>query len=160
LLAKNVRSRSSPPDPGRQQAGQIVPATSSSGVRYAIAAVAALCVDFALTLTLHAFTPLPLYACAAISFVTIGIGFYFIHEFWTFRAEGSRASAARLSRNLLVLGCAFLARISTIATLEFVHPPEGILAMVYFGVGAGLSFTINYLVNRAWVFSDRSRDGH
>lgn len=133
---------------------------ASSGIRYALASVAALGVDFVLTLSLHTFTPLPLYACAAIAFVTVGIAFYFVHEFWTFRAEDSRASASRLSRNLFVLGCAFLARVSAIATLEFVHPPEGLLAPAYVIVGAGLSFTINYVVNRAWVFSDRSRNGH
>ena len=137
-----------------------MPANSGSGIRYTLAAVAALAVDTVLTLSLHALTPLPLYACAAIAFVAVGVAFYFVHEFWTFRAEGSRASATRLSRNLFVLGCAFLARVSAIATLEFIHPPEGLLALAYFIVGAGLSFTINYLVNRAWVFSDRSRDGH
>ena len=133
---------------------------ASTGIRYALASVAALGTDFLLTIILYAATPLPLYACAAITFVTVGVAFYFVHEFWTFKAERSRASASRLTRNLLVLGIAFLARISTIAILEAIHPADGILPVIYFGAGAGLSFTINYLVNRAWVFSDRSRNGH
>lgn len=133
---------------------------ASSGIRYALASVAALGVDFVLTIILYSFTDLPLYACASITFVTVGVSFYFVHEYWTFRAEDSRVSAARLTRNLFVLGCAFLARVSIIAILEFIHPADGLLPVLYFGVGAGLSFTINYLVNRAWVFSGRSRNGH
>lgn len=137
-----------------------MPAIPSSGIRYALASIAALGVDFVLTLILYAATPLPLYACAAISFVMVGVAFYFVHEHWTFRAEGSRTSAMRLVRNLFVLGCAFLARVAAIAALEFLHPADGLLPVIYFGIGAGLSFTINYLVNRAWVFSDRGRSGH
>ena len=43
-----------------------------------------------------------------------------------------------------------------IAVLERIHEPDHIFcAALYFGSGAALSFTINYLVNRAGVFRYR-----
>lgn len=133
---------------------------SSSGFRFALASVAALAADFLLTLALHGFSPLPLYACAAISFVAIGCAFYFVHEHWTFRDPASRTSPTRMAKNLIVLACAFVARVGIIGALEFLHQPDGLLAAVYVLAGAGVSFSVNYLANRAWVFARRAPHGH
>jgi len=132
----------------------------SSGLRFAIASLAALAADFLLTLALHGFSPLPLYACAAISFVAVGCAFYFVHEHWTFQDPASRNSSARMAKNLIVLACAFTARVGVIAALETLHPPDSLLAALYILAGAGVSFSMNYLANRAWVFARRAPHGH
>jgi putative flippase GtrA len=126
-----------------------------TGVRYTLIAFAALGADFVLTLVMHQLTPLSLWACAAISFVVIGITFYFIHEHWTFRREQSHSSPARLAKNFLVLCAAFAARVAAIAMLEHIHAPDTLLSIVYFGAGAALSFALNFLANRFWVFQQR-----
>jgi putative flippase GtrA len=127
-----------------------------SGIRFAIASLAALAADFALTLALHSVSPLPLYACAAISFVVVGLAFYFVHEHWTFGHANARNSSTRMAKNLAALACAFAARVGVIALLESVRHPEGLLAALYILTGAGVSFTVNYLANRLWVFTGRT----
>ena len=131
-------------------------APRNTGLRFAIASVAALAADFLLTLALHGFSPLPLYVCAAISFVAVGCAFYFVHEHWTFHDEASRNSPTRMAKNLVVLGCAFVARVAIIAALELLREPDSLLASLYILAGAGVSFSVNYLANRIWVFAGRS----
>ncbi len=132
----------------------------SSGLRFAIASVAALAADFLLTLALHAASPLPLHLCAAISFAAVGCAFYFVHEHWTFHDAASRNSPARMAKNLVVLACAFLARVGVIAALELLHRPDSLLAGCYVLAGASISFSVNYLANRAWVFVRRAPHRH
>lgn len=135
-------------------------ALRSSGLRFAIASIAALAADVVLTLVLHGATPLPLYACAALSFVIVGGAFYFVHEHWTFGHSASRNSPSRMAKNLVALACAFVARVGVIAALELVQKPDGLLAAAYMLAGAGVSFTVNYLANRVWVFAGRTSEGH
>ncbi len=123
-----------------------------SARRFLIASIAALTADLVLTLILREATSLSLAASAAMSFVIVGAFFYFIHEFWTFRRAGSGASAKRLVQNLSVLAAAFVSRIATIGCLELWHTPGIALGAIYFLVGAGVSFSVNYLANRFWVF--------
>lgn len=123
-----------------------------SARRFLIASVAALTVDLLLTLALRQATSLSLTASAALSFVLVGGLFYFIHEFWTFRRAGSGASAKRLMQNLGALAAAFVSRIATIGILELWHMPSTMLGALYFLAGAGVSFSVNYLANRFWVF--------
>lgn len=120
--------------------------------RYAIASLVALGTDFGLTMLMRTTTPLSLATCAAISFIVVGTAFYFVHEHWSFRREGSKSSTGRLARNLVVLTCAFSSRVGVIAALETLHEPNFLLGVMYFGFGAGVSFAINYLANRYWVF--------
>ncbi len=131
-------------------------APRNTGIRFAIASLAALAADFLLTLALHGFSPLPLYVCAAISFVAIGCAFYFVHEHWTFHDDASRNSPTRMAKNLVVLGCAFTARVGIIAILESLQQPDNLLASLYILAGAGVSFSVNYLANRVWVFAGRT----
>lgn len=123
-----------------------------SARRFLIASIAALAVDLVLTLVLRQATSLSLTASAALSFVLVGALFYFIHEFWTFRRAGSGASAKRLVQNLSALAAAFVSRVATIGILELSHTPGTLLGAVYFLAGAGVSFSVNYLANRFWVF--------
>ncbi|MEQ3649377.1 GtrA family protein [Hyphomonas sp.] len=126
---------------------------SKPAVRYGLASILALGVDFVLTMTLRFGGGLSLTLSAAIAFIVTGIGFYFIHEFWTFRHEASAVSTKRLVKNLSSLATAFCARIGVIGLLEWLHTPGVLAASAYFAAGAGVSFTLNYLINKYWVFS-------
>jgi putative flippase GtrA len=126
---------------------------SKPAVRYGLASILALGLDFVVTMTLRFGGGLSLTLSAAIAFIVTGIGFYFIHEFWTFRHEASAVSTKRLVKNLSSLATAFCARIGVIGLLEWLHTPGVLAASVYFAAGAGVSFTLNYLINKYWVFS-------
>ncbi|NJM35196.1 MAG: GtrA family protein [Rhodomicrobium sp.] len=121
-------------------------------LKFFMASVAALLTDMALALALYQLTPLTLTACSVIAYITVGAVFYFVHEYITFMRPGSSRNGRRFLANISVLGLAFLSRISTIALLETIHKPDGLMAAAYILAGAGISFTINYALNRHWVF--------
>jgi len=125
---------------------------SRTGIRFALASIAALGLDAVLTLSLSYATPLSLTASAAVGFLTVGIAFYFVHEFWTFRRPASGVSLKRLLGNLGALLAAFSSRVGTIGLLETAIPPAWWMEPGYFAAGAGVSFTVNYLLNRLIVF--------
>lgn len=125
-----------------------------SVTRYAVASVAALVIDFVLTMGLFNFTDLSLTVSAGIAFVIVGIAFYFVHEFWSFRRAESAFSRKRLTRNFVILCAAFVARISVIGLLEAWRTPGFLLSVVFFGLGVSVSFAINYFANRFWVFAE------
>lgn len=126
------------------------------GVRFTLVSGLALATDFVLAFTLRSVANLPLSVSAAITFVVIGCAVYFIHEHWTFRREGSQTSGSRLAKNLLVNCCAWIGRVGVIASLEMLKEPEGFfISGLYFAAGAGVSFTINFVANRFWVFKQR-----
>ena len=128
----------------------------SSSARFVLVSGLAVGTDFLLAFTLRTFTGLPLSVSAAISFVVIGCSVYFIHEYWTFRREDSQTSSSRLIKNLLVNCAAWISRVAVIAALERLQEPHGlVMAGLYFTAGAGVSFTINFLANKFWVFSER-----
>jgi putative flippase GtrA len=125
--------------------------TNSAG-RYMIVAVVAFLTDLALAMILREGLGLPVWLAAAISFIVVGAAAYFVHEHWTFRHAESRTSASRFARNMAALLAAFLTRVCLIAAMEAVHDPEALLAAVYIGIGAVASLTVNFLLNRFWVF--------
>jgi putative flippase GtrA len=126
------------------------------GVRFFLVSVAAFFADLALALTLREVVGRSVTQSAAIGFVAAWFGSYLGHEYWTFRGQGSRASAGRLARNLASNGAALATRLAIIFTLESLHTPAAAwLAAAYLIFGAGCSFTVNYLLNRFWVFSGR-----
>lgn len=128
----------------------------ATGVRFFIVSVGAFFIDLVLALSLREAFGLTLTASAAIGFVTAWITSYLGHEYWTFRGEGSRASAGRLARNLISNGAALVTRLSIIFMLESIRIPETTwLEAAYLVGAAGCSFTVNYLLNRFWVFSKR-----
>lgn len=127
-----------------------------SSFRFLLVSGLAVGTDFLLAFTLRTFTGLPLSVSAAITFVIVGCSVYFIHEHWTFRREHSQTSTSRLVKNLLVNCIAWVSRIAVIAALERLQEPHGVvMAFLYFGAGAGVSFTINFVANKFWVFSER-----
>ena len=123
-----------------------------TGARYFAASLAALAVDYVLTIALFQATRLDLSVAAAISFFTVGAVFYLVHEFWTFRQEASRFSPARMAGNMAVLCTAGAVRVGLIAALEHTRAPEGIWVSLYFAIGVAGSFTTNYVLNRYLVF--------
>jgi putative flippase GtrA len=122
------------------------------GVRYFLASLAGLGVDYAVTLLLYHLAGLDLSIAAAISFCLVGSVFYLVHEFWTFRQEASRFSARRMIANIGVLLLSGTVRVAIIAALEWVQPPAGFWISAYFAAGVAGSFTTNYLLNRYFVF--------
>ena len=127
-----------------------------TGARFVLVSGLAVGTDFLLAFTLRTFTGLPLSVSAAITFVAVGVMVYFIHEHWTFRREDSQTSSSRLIKNLLVNCAAWISRVAIIAVLERLQEPHGfVMAGLYFTAGAGVSFTINFLANKFWVFGDR-----
>ena len=120
--------------------------------RYFVAAAGMFLADLVLAMTLREGVGLPVWLAAAISFAAVGAGGYFVHEHWTFRRAGSRASAGRFTRNIAALLAAFSTRVGVIAAMEAVHDPGATLAAAYVGIGAAASLTVNFLLNRFWVF--------
>lgn len=127
-------------------------AKNNSGARYVAASVAALGLDYVLTLALYHLFPVSLSVAAGITFFAVGIAFYFVHEFWTFREDTSAVSARRMVANFGVLCLAGAVRIALIALLEHLRPPVGLWVSLYFAIGVAGSFSTNYLLNRFLVF--------
>lgn len=124
----------------------------SPAARYFAASLSALIADYAMTMIVFRTGIIGLAEASAISFVFVGLLFYLVHEFWTFREADSEFSAARLAANLAVLFTAGAVRVGLIALLEHMRTPAGIWASVYFAVGVAGSFTTNYALNRYIVF--------
>lgn len=131
---------------------QGIPSERISPARYLVVAVGAFSLDLLLAMILREAAGLPVWLAAAISFIVVGMGAYFVHEHWTFRRVESQVSAGRFAQNMVALAAAFTARVSLIAVMEAVHRPEALLAAVYIIIGAGVSLTLNFLLNRFWVF--------
>lgn len=134
------------------KAGRDFSQAANQPVRYLIASVGAFTLDLLLAMILREAAGLPVWLAAGISFIVVGVGAYFVHEHWTFRRAESRASAGRFARNMAALAVAFTARVSVIAILEAIHRPEALLAAIYIIIGAGISLTLNFLLNRFWIF--------
>jgi len=132
---------------------------SSSATRYFVASVVALGLDMGFTLLLYHNTPMWMWFSAALSFLVVGFVFYFVHEFWSFQRNTSAFSMRRLRLNLMVLAGAAGARMLVIGLLELWRTPGLTLSILYFVAGAAVSFTINFFINRYWVFVQSDRDG-
>ena len=127
--------------------------------RYFLVALGALGVDYVLTMCLFLLAGLNLSVSAAIAFVLVAIGAYFIHEHWSFQRENSKSSAGRMGRTFLANFLAFWTRVGLIAGLEALLPPDALLGTIYFGLGAAVSFLVNYLAGRLWIFRDSKMSG-
>jgi putative flippase GtrA len=124
----------------------------SPGARYFAASLAALTLDYALTLGLYYLVRLDLSVSAAIAFFAVGAVFYLVHEFWTFRQETSQFSTRRMAANMAVLVLSGAVRVGVIALLEWARAPVGFWVSAYFAAGVAASFSTNYLLNRYFVF--------
>ena len=123
-----------------------------ASIRYLAASFVALGLDYGLTLALFQLAVMNLTLAAGISFFAVGLAFYFVHEFWTFRDEGSAFSLKRMGGNLAVLVAAGAVRVGVIGLLEALAAPEGIWVSLYFAAGVACSFSTSYAFNRFFVF--------
>jgi putative flippase GtrA len=133
-------------------------AEAKTGMRFFIVSVGAFAADFVIAMGLRELFGLSLPVAATIAFVTAWFGSYLGHEYWTFRgadrAAGTQASAGRLTRNLISNLTALSVRVVILIALEAIHVPESqILAAAFYLFAAGCSFTVNFLINRFWVFA-------
>ena len=135
-------------------AEQETSSTAKAGVRYFLASLVALVIDYLATLFLHRGFGLALSVAAGLSFLVVGLIFYFVHEFWTFRRSSSALSVRRLVANLVVLVISGALRVAVIFALEIWRAPEGIWVTLYFLAGVACSFTANFVLNRFVVFRD------
>ncbi len=128
-------------------------ALDSRPMRYLLVSAGAFALDLGLALWLRETTGLPISIAAAASFTLAAFCSYLIHEHWTFQRAASRASAGRLARNIAANLAALGARVALIAAMEAMQDPDVALAAVYVIIGAGASISVNYLLNRFWVFA-------
>ena len=132
---------------------QPAPVNAQTGKRPFIVALGAFAIDFVFP---GAAGDLPSAGglVAAMSFAAVGVAAYFVHEHWTFQRVESRSSAKRLSQNLISTAIAASVRVGVIAGLEAVHEPTALpFAGAYIAIGAAASLSVNYLINRYWVFA-------
>lgn len=123
--------------------------------RYVAASVVAFALDLVFALCLREFLGVPVSVAAAVSFIVIAVCIYFVHEYWTFARDGAGATPGRMGRNFLSQTAALATRITIIAILEKIHDPGTLMAAAYIITGAGCSLTVNFLLNRFWVFGER-----
>ena len=125
--------------------------------RFGLASIAALALDLALVLIFVHMLKMSLPVSAGLAFVIVGFVFYFVHEYWTFLREGSKASSARLTKSITTQTISLSVRVGIIALIEpFVTTPifltEDITQIGIWAIGVGASFSANFILNKYWVF--------
>lgn len=120
-------------------------------VRFGIVAMLGLAVDLG-TAWLLAMAGLPLPAAAAAGFVVAAAVNYVVHERWTFRT-GARLSTTRGSRYVTVLAVTLGVRVTTVSILEYTVFPESGQRALPLLFAVAVSFFINYLLSRRFVFT-------
>lgn len=123
--------------------------------RFLAVAVIGLAVDIAVAWSASHFLDLPLWLAAAIGFVVAATLNYMLHQLWTFRLGAERPTAGRVMRYSIALFATFLARIATVATLAAIFGNAYALPVLF--AGAGISFTVNYLLSKHFVFRPRAK---
>ena len=79
-------------------AEQETSSTAKAGIRYFLASLVALVIDYLATLFLHHGLGLALSVAAGLSLLVVGLIFYFVHEFWTFQRSASALRLVLLDR--------------------------------------------------------------
>lgn len=120
------------------------------GVRFFAVAVAGLILDLAVAWSAAHFLGLPLWLAAAIGFLVAAGMNYVLHELWTFQGGAQRLSGARALRYALALAATLAARVLTVAGLAVIVGEAWPLPVLI--AGAGVSFVVNYLISKHFVF--------
>lgn len=118
--------------------------------RFFAVAVAGLIVDLAVAWSAAHFLSMPLWLATSIGFVVAAAMNYALHELWTFRAGAQRLSAGRALRYGAALAATLAARVATVAVLAAILGSACALPVLM--VGAGVSFCVNYLISKHFVF--------
>lgn len=122
--------------------------------RFFIVAVAGLALDLAVAWSAARFFGLPLWLSAATGFTVAAIANYTLHELWTFQSAMRRLSAARALRYCTALAMTLGTRVAIVAALAAILSDTLTLPVLI--AGAGASFCINYLINKHFVFFNRT----
>lgn len=118
--------------------------------RFLVVAVAGLIVDLAVAWSAAHFLNMPLWLAAVAGFAVAAAFNYALHEVWTFREGARRLSAGRALRYGVALAATLSARIATVAMLD--AKLAGTFALPVLVAGAGVSFCVNYLISKHFVF--------
>lgn len=122
--------------------------------RFFAVAVAGLALDIAVAWNAAHQLGLPLWLSAAAGFAVAAAANYVLHELWTFREGARRLSAARAARYGVALTATLGARVATVAALATLVGEAHTLPVLL--AGAGVSFFVNYLISRYFVFRSAS----
>ena len=125
--------------------------------RFGLASIAALMLDLVLVLIFVHMLNISLPVSAGLAFVIVGFIFYFVHEYWTFLRERSKASSGRFLKSIASQTISLAARVGIIALIEpLVTTPifltEYVTQIAIWAVGVGASFSANFFLNKYWVF--------
>ncbi|MEM7767629.1 MAG: GtrA family protein, partial [Pseudomonadota bacterium] len=119
--------------------------------RYTAATGFAAALDLAAAWTAHTALGLPLPAAAAIGVLTGGLIAYWLLEFWAFRRPASAFSVQRLGSLLGLVAMTLILRTGFVATFAWLIPQDW-AALPILVAAFGLTFTVNFIVNRAFIF--------
>lgn len=139
------------PQAERPQAGQQLPLTTQL-FRFVVTGGVSAVVDYGLLVALMNLAGLAHTPAKAISWVFGTLTAYTINSRWTFSSDGSRG---RLAAVAALYGLTFALQVGTFA---LVFPPleswwgTGVAQAVGFVIAQGLATTVNFIVQRAWIF--------
>ena len=122
--------------------------------RFLAVAVAGLIVDLAVAWSAVYILGWPLWLAAAAGFVVAAAMNYVLHELWTFRAGMQQLSTGRAVRYGIALFATLCARVATVAVLSAVFTSA--YPMLVLLAGVGVSFCVNYLLSKYFVFRPRA----
>ena len=118
--------------------------------RFLAVAVGGLIVDLAVAWSAAHVLNMPLWLATVVGFAVAAALNYALHELWTFREGPRRLSTARALRYAVALVATLSARVATVATLAAYLSSAPALAVLI--AGAGVSFCVNYLISKYFVF--------
>lgn len=123
--------------------------------RFLAVALIGLAVDIAVAWSASYYLGLPLWLAAAVGFVIAAALNYALHQLWTFRLGMQRPTAGRVLRYAIALCATLVTRIATVAALAGIFGDTYALPVLI--AGAGVSFTVNYLLSKHFVFRPRDK---
>lgn len=122
--------------------------------RFFCVSVVGVAVDIAVAYAVVLLLAAPLWLAAAAGFTAAAAGNYILHEVWTFRREGAPSlSITRAFYYFVSSGFTLLSRLAVVAWLSIWVPRDHALAILV--GGAAVSFFVNYLISKFFVFSKR-----
>ncbi len=118
--------------------------------RFLAVAVIGLIIDLAVAWSAARFLGMPLWLAAALGFIVAAALNYVLHELWTFRDGAKKLSAGRGARYAVALAATLGVRVATVAILTAIF--GSLHALPVLVAGAGVSFCVNYLLSKYFVF--------
>lgn len=123
--------------------------------RFLAVVVIGLVVDVTVAWCVSYFLGIPLWFAAAAGFVVAAALNYLLHEVWTFRIGMHRPTAGRMARYGIALCATLATRVATVAVLAQIFGNDYALPVLI--AGASVSFCVNYLMSKFFVFRPRAK---